>query len=272
MYVHTMFVMSLVKLRAWNEASEQLDRAIKATVDGSDGPLTPWALRCLQAEIAAGLGREDECINLLYELMSDSRGSNNERRYKETTFVLLAKLVRVGRYKSALSLCNQYLSRFPQDSYAWSQVSRIQMLLGDFPAAQNSIEQQTSRLSSSNKPRGKDPAALLALTNRPAEAMRALETLESETNFANEIAVCQALSGSLSDARRTLESAFRQPPSSVLSLVREAITSNLMTLVGLVPQERDGQEARRRVGAWIAAAAPDDFDLTLASKQSISTL
>jgi len=272
MYAHTMFVMSLVKLRAWNEASEQLDRAIKATVDGSDGPLTPWALRCLQAEIAAGLGREDECINLLYELMSDSRGSNNERRYKETTFVLLAKLVRVGRYKSALSLCNQYLSRFPQDFYAWSQVSRIQMLLGDFPAAQNSIE-QNSRISSSNEPtQGKDPATLLALTNRPAEAMRALEALESETTLANEIAVCQALSGSLSDARRTLESAFRQPPSSVLSLVREAITSNLMTLVDLVPQERDSQEARRRVGAWIAAAAPDDFDLTLASKQSISTL
>lgn len=268
-----MFVMSLVKLRAWHEASEQLDKAVAACTSTKQPTTCPWALQCLKAEIAAGLGREDECIGLLYELTSDSWESGNERRYKEATFVLLAHLVRLGRYKPALSLCNQYLSRIPEDPYAWSQVSRVQMMLGDFCAARNTIEAITASQMACPE-LDKDSAALLALTNKPVESLHAYETLElkTSTNLSNEIAVCHALSGSLSGGRRTLESAFRQPPGSVLSLVKEAITSNLMTLVGLVPQERDAQEARRRVGAWIAAAAPDDFDLTLASKHSISTL
>jgi tetratricopeptide (TPR) repeat protein len=205
---------------------------------------------------------------------------------------LVTRHTAAGKTKAALALLDQILAENPLDVQAWSQAARVCAFAGDVTAAQacitagkaaaekipGAVEKNAALLDVQN-----DSATMLLLLGKPLEALRAFEGLERQfkldhqgfrnPELASNKALCHAYAGSLSGARRQLDSEFSQTPQ--LDMLQEAIVSNVATLYEVVPPVVPPGEggttgagmAKRKLGAWVAAAAPDDFDLTCAKMQ-----
>ena len=71
--------------------------------------------------------------------------------------------------------------------------------------------------------------------------------------------MCSLYSGDLAGAVAGLEAQFRDSPGA--ALCQEGAVLNLASLYELSACGGSVQD-KRRLGAWVAAAAPDDFDLS----------
>lgn len=271
--------MALMKLKVFQEAFVQLQTA--RLLEPHEAAW-PFALRWLQADLETPLGRPEESINRFYKLLDACSESLTRRR--RVTFALVAKLSHVKRYKAALTLLNNILRDNPRDALAWSQAARVQLMLGDYRAAKRSIEQGRAAVEwqynqdqlpnegntdADSAPRS-DETTLALLTGNYSEALQHSHEATPQSNGVSshgsaevvQAAVGQAYStGDLSGARRTLEMAFLERPFALLT---EPAVSMMSVLYAVVPPPMlaGGSDAQRRMGAWVAAVAPDDFDLS----------
>jgi hypothetical protein len=119
----------------------------------------------------------------------------------------------------------------------------------------------------------KDRALLLLLQGDPLHAKKLYSQHDNNNKNTctfddaisnNNNAVCEALSGNFTNACSLLEDAFREMP---LEMLFEPVVSNMSTVyehAQPLSYEQHGTmsgDIRRRLGAWVAAAAPDDFIL-----------
>lgn len=290
--LHALHILALTKLKAWQEVAIQFSAVSEQETEW------PWALHWLNAELPAALGNPAETIDRFYSLLDKSRKSledisaSNEprsaefskwtRRKRCCAFTLVTRHTAAGKIKAALALLDQILAENPDDAQAWSQAARVCTYAGELTAAQacltagKAAAEKTSNTAESKAALldlGKDSASMMLLLEKPLEALRAFESLSRrgssmdcqgrDPELASNKALCHAYAGSFSGARRQLDAEFSEEP---LRMLHEAIVGNVATLYDVVPPCEDGVVgmAKRKLRAWVAAAAPDDFDLTCA--------
>lgn len=278
----TFHIMALMKLKVYQEASLQL-QAIS-----EDPTHWPWALRWLQAELPAAMDHPMESTIAMYRLLeackeeeTASRRSGDAflaqmwgRRRRSCVFALVARHAASQQHKAALLLLDELLKADESDVRAWSQVARVQFLLGDLPAAQRSIERGRAAVVTGKQESAHaaeelaQDAAYLALASGDCEGAAGLYrdcavvgdvgSVMAEGNAA----VSTAAGGNIGSARDALEAEFWRRPGIML---REPMVANLASIYEVVPPQAaacDGSRAKRFLGAWVAGAAPDDFDLS----------
>lgn len=216
-------------------------------------------------------------------------------RRRRILFTLVAKHAHARQHRAALSLLNQLLQEDPTDGQAWSQAGRVQLLLGDVAAAQHSFDQSSAAAAAGgNQPpvlpgaaadaaisgsasltgpplhspgaalaacATKDAALLQLLSGSPVDAVKSYAAVADELDDDQEaganVGVCHVYAGNTAGGVRALEDLFRDQLAVALT---EAAVVNLASLYDL-NSGPGAAEAKRRMSAWVAAAAADDFSL-----------
>ncbi|KAL4451169.1 hypothetical protein ABPG77_009241 [Micractinium sp. CCAP 211/92] len=166
-------LLALVKLNILEEAAAELGKlggdggalgdAGGASL-GAGGTVVPFALRRIRAELPYWLGRQEESINRLYQLLewcaeqeataaaaatAGTSSSGNEaaaaqrlwgRRHRDVLLTLVNRHCRGQQYPAALALLDRLLQLDGSDAEAWQEVGMVQALLGDTAAAATSLQ------------------------------------------------------------------------------------------------------------------------------------
>ncbi|PRW33060.1 hypothetical protein C2E21_7981 [Chlorella sorokiniana] len=201
------------------------------------------------------------------------------QRHRGLSLLLASRHSQLRQYPSALALLNELLRRDGCDAEAWAEAGAVQAQLGDLTAAQHSLRLAEQLLESGQQgaggaATGQQPSAeqqrrrqallhrnrgLLAFLQHDyrgaaKEFAAAAAADPTDAAAASNQALALMYSNHLGQAAAVLEHAFQQAPAAMM---QEAIVTNLASIYELM-----GDLGSKQLFAdWVAAAAPDDFDL-----------
>lgn len=250
--------LALLKLNRIAEAEQVL-----TTSDTS----TCFALRYMNAYFPAftqnGL---EEAVCRLEELNTQlSREGALCRQRALVVCTMISLHIEMKQYIPALHLMNNMLIEDPCSAFWYSQAGRLQLLFGDIAAAQTSFN-QSRRFAIDRKSMEMtklDTCFIKLVTEGADVALSSFDQLEEESNCpirANGAALCHVMGGRPEQATLVIENTFLQAP---LDMIDECMILNASLLYKLNPHGVEGLEKRRKMSAWLAAVAPDDFDLSV---------
>ncbi|KAL4857478.1 CAAX prenyl protease 2 [Chlorella vulgaris] len=288
--------LALLKLSMNEQAAAELSKLKSQNDAASHADSTaPWALRILRSEVLWALGKRQAATDWLYQLLkwcnaqegysvaaATSGGDGQQQvqlgrlRRRDIALNLVSKLCQQRQFVPALSLLNQLLGADAADLQAWMAVCTVQALLGDVSAAQATLRHVEQLLAGSSGGAGaQDQAAqrhhhqqllhrhrgTLHFLQRDfrgaAREFAAAQKLDpSDAVAINNHALALMYSGQLSDAVQELESGFRHVPAAMM---QEGVVYNLGRMYDVASAA--SLSAKQQMAEWVAAAAPDDFDL-----------
>lgn len=276
--------LAYIKLKMYAEADALVNKL--GNLDDSlytrktaQGPvsLAPFALRWLAACLPSLLGRPAASIDRLHALLRLCLGRAERagggaagaerwrRRANMASFHLAALYSRQRQWQPALQVLDAVLARDPESSTAWAQAGAVQLLMGDARAAARSFD--SAAAAPGARPQDVRSAArgksLVMIARQDfVGAARELGRLAAEDPAdgacAAALAVARMYQGDLASAVAGMEAAFVREPEAML---QEGLVLNLASMYDLSAAAAGGPGPKRAMAGWVAASAPDDFDL-----------
>lgn len=324
MSVAAYHLLALLKLNMLEEATAELAKlggwddpllrspasSAEAAADGGatggtqlagGGTVVPFALRRLRAELPYRLGRQEESIDRLYQLLewcAEQEGMASAaaagdveaaaaqrlwaRRHRDVLLTLVNRHCCGQQHACALSLLDRLLQRDERDAAAWQEAAMVQALLGDTAAAASSL-QRVERLLEQQKADDSGsvsgPAQQLSAQQRQQLLHRNRGLLAFlQQDYRGATRECQAAAAlDPTDATAANNHALALMYSNQLgeavaaleaafrrapaTLLQEAVVSNLVSMLGLAASPASLADKRRFAG-WVHTTAPDDFDIS----------
>jgi tetratricopeptide (TPR) repeat protein len=248
------------------------------------GSMVPFALRWLQAELPAKLGKRHETLDRFYTLLHFVRnkfGDNDKSstasielwRKRENLVInsIISHHLGFKEFGVCLALIKDLISKSDENSSGidakavlLSKLGYVQMQYGDLEGAKNTFGKIESMVN------GESEVELLNLVSRNKALMYlvgkdyvsavreydvCIDRDSADVVAINNKALCLMYLRDLSDSIKALENALERVPTAALD---ETIVVNLCSMYELAYVNHS--DIKRTLSNWIARVAPDDFD------------
>lgn len=232
-----------------------------------------FALCWMNAQLQLAKGEWKLAESLLHDMLIQcGRKKTNdyewERRAHYCTLFLVSLYVQNERPKGALTLLAMAMKQYPSmTALWWLQSARVLIGIGSLNRAEeciqnccNCIDKEGEVYESKIKIEAEETRRILILMrDGPEHAVACATHQKGNLWHENNAAVILAMLGKLEHSRKRIEHNFINDFENAMF---EPIVSNLSLLFTLMPPSgAAGTKCTQKFGAWVAAAAPDDFDL-----------